>query len=266
MTDTAPCSTVVACSGLPFTPQVPAECKLLAAGGAPRNATCRTPGDNVTYAAIFMQSGLGEPGFAVWKAGTWTIRLKVLLGNSSYRWRDLYLCRMNLACASIATIGERHGAPIATLTSGTYTTTIVVGADHLGSVSDTIYLVFGIRQTPGPNNIITLRFDQVVDTPLEFVAPPSVMVGHPVLQTARGFLGGHGSGDRADLDRAALRADAAAARAQARLAAMGGVLLGQGTGAGARCDAAKGRLEAHGVRGAGQAGPVEGDADAQGAR
>lgn len=232
MADAAPCGAMVACSGFPLALN-PHACKILAAGGAPGASLVRCVGDNLTYAAVMYQSGLGDVGQAIWQAGSWTIRLHVTVGESSYRWRNIAICRVNLACGVVTTIATFLGQPIATLTAGSYTQVVVAPADSVGDPSDMIYIVLGIRKTSPGVGAIQVTCDQLIETPILLLGAPPVR--DPDVATARAGL-------------EAFQARPSGVLGPARPAAEWSPLAG-GEAAGAR-----GRIEGEGVGARGVAG------------
>src|SRR5437867_3399464 len=46
----------------------------------------------------------------LWNAGTWTIRLNVTTLNIHVTWSEVWICRLNSACVSQATIGTSSPA------------------------------------------------------------------------------------------------------------------------------------------------------------
>lgn len=140
-----------------------------------------TPGtisELVTINTVATEGGVFfdvTPGasYPIWAAGSYAMRLNISQGNGNVRWDELWICRVNAACAVQQTIASQIGMDIVLTGVGVVEASIagVVVAAPLST--DKIYCVLGLSNLD-EYSAQSIRFisDQLFDTPLEL--PPDV--------------------------------------------------------------------------------------------
>lgn len=152
----------VACSGL--TPGADSENIKLEEGGTPGAVGW---GINVTTEAIrahlYMESAPNEPNQVLWDAGTWTVRVNVRNDNPQVSIRSCYICRVDKVGVNKGAIGMVFLSIPCTRGVKTWT---IAGMESDGLVTDRVQIVIGMKwQGIGAQNI-TIRPNQIVDTPI----------------------------------------------------------------------------------------------------
>src|SRR4029453_16424859 len=207
----APAGALVACSGA-----------VLIGGGQEQECLCTvggTAGGAVVVGGSQFDAGAGQAGVmfeiaptnTIWAAGSWTFRLNVTTANATVTWTDTYICRLNSANVSQATIGSLTGQTTSLSTTGVKTHT-VTGAAQTPAASDKVYIVLVFNCT-GANQTLGVTFNQNIDSPFEVPTPLAPTFSDPAENLADGFT--RLIGDRligvVDLDALPL-ADAAASQ------------------------------------------------------
>jgi len=121
-------------------------------------------GEQVLIAAGFMQTEDNVPNAVRWDAGPWVIRYNVSVGNMNIRLEELYVCRFDNACGSLATVGSLLAQDLQ-MTSGVKTLT-VTGSEQAAGATDEIYIVARMRNNSMSAQSITIIPDQNIDTPI----------------------------------------------------------------------------------------------------
>lgn len=159
----AACGGIAACSGATVT-------------GTPRFKDCEPDGTSggaetfsipsqTTRAALMYQiQGINSTS---WEAGNWVIRFNLTTANADVTWEEAYICRLNNACVSQATVGSDVAVNQLMDTTGVKSVTISGAAQAGAAIDDDAYivLVFSSAATHG-NSSIGVTHDRDVDTPL----------------------------------------------------------------------------------------------------
>src|SRR4029434_1901476 len=177
----APAGALVACSGA-----------VLIGGGQEQECLCTvggTAGGAVVVGGSQFDAGAGQAGVmfeiaptnTIWAAGSWTVRLNVTTLNTTVTWTDTYICRLNSANVSQATIGSLTGqtTSLSTTRVKTHTGTgaarnpatrvqahTVTGAAQTPAAGDKVYIVLVFNCT-GANQTLGVTFNQNIDSPFE---------------------------------------------------------------------------------------------------
>ena len=150
---------------------------VLIGGSQEQSSLCTIGGSGasspVTVGGSQFDIGTGQAGVmfeieptasVVWEAGTWTIRLNVTTANANVTWASTYICRLNAAGVSQATIGSNVGHNTSLSTTGVKTNT-VTGASQSPAAGDSAYVVLVFNVANSNNQTFACQFNQLVDTP-----------------------------------------------------------------------------------------------------
>jgi hypothetical protein len=109
---------------------------------------------------------------APWPAGTWVVRLNVLSpGTSGSTWDSVYICRVDTGCNNQSTIASATGLAIDIHQPGGYSVTLQGAADAGASATDSFYIAYGFLNHGPPNQNLTIKLDQPIDTPFVYFTP-----------------------------------------------------------------------------------------------
>src|SRR4030095_14560349 len=181
----APAGALVACSGA-----------VLIGGGQEQECLCTvggTAGGAVVVDGSQFDAGAGQAGVmfeiaptnTIWAAGSWTVRLNVTTLNTTVTWTDTYICRLNSANVSQATIGSLTVQTTSLSTTGVKTHT-VTGAAQTPAAGDKVYIVLVFNCT-GANQTLGVTFNQNIDSPFEVPTPLTPAFSDPAENLADGF-------------------------------------------------------------------------------
>jgi len=110
------------------------------------------------------------PGDVNWNAGTWQVRMNVTgqPGFAGWYWTGLWICRINAACASVATIRAHTGfsIPISNTNPAVYSVASAGIAQPAAVATDEVYVCLRFHNQTGSNGSFTITSDQVLNTPL----------------------------------------------------------------------------------------------------
>jgi hypothetical protein len=127
-----------------------------------------TPGitfSNTDVRCLHYETAPGElDGYAV-LAGNWVYRCNVTTGAVNTILDEVWVCRVNSAGVSQSTIGSATGLAISCNPTGVKTVTITGSADT-AQVGDKIYIVVVFAKTLAGTASLTIKNDQLIDTPM----------------------------------------------------------------------------------------------------
>lgn len=158
------CDSMAACSGLAAGPTI-ADREIQRNGLAATSPTSLQCSATTLQRIIHLQSATDFPNSPSWESGNYVVRINLTTGNGRTTWEDSYICRVNSACSSQATVGSLTGQAISLSTTGVKTMTIS-GAAQTANQTDTLYLVLGFKNNVGGTFSFAVQFDQQIDTPL----------------------------------------------------------------------------------------------------
>ena len=164
-TDTvADCGAVVGCSGLALA-NTPGSRELVEGAIAGVAEVTVTIQGSITTAAVMFQSQDNAPGDVSWEAGDWVVRINITTSNSNCAWNEVYICRFDAVCGSLATVGFNTGLGIGLGSTGVQSST-VSGSQQTAGITDEIYVVLGIGNASPVNQSFGFTPDQNIDTPI----------------------------------------------------------------------------------------------------
>jgi hypothetical protein len=131
------------------------------AGSTAHSVTTASP---VTRAFAMFESPSGDPGLTSWPAGNWVVRLNVTAAAPLGTTLDsVYVCRVNSAGVSQATVGSNTNPGVALNSTGVKTVTVSGSAQTAGA-TDRWYIVLSYKTTASSGSF-SIKFDQLIDTP-----------------------------------------------------------------------------------------------------
>ncbi len=159
----------VACTGTPKTWAV-GDRQCVEGGSAGSN--------EVTVTISKKGNGIGmvyqiNPGRAVWKAGTWTVPIRVstppppLPGGTIWYLTDVWVCRVLATCTSVATVGHWSGSKTIGMGSPITLTVEVNGAAQTPIGEDRAYICARFAEQVPKDTSIKITPNQTILTPLE---------------------------------------------------------------------------------------------------
>jgi hypothetical protein len=155
----------VACSGAALTADVGNSIAAPDGGTAGVGTRTITVGIGATEAAIFMESG--PIVVQIWPAGVWSVPLDITAGNADISLDEVYVCRVNSAGVSQATIASRTGISRALTSTGVITVDLFQENDETASATDRVYIVFVLTNADaGATQAITITPGQTILTPI----------------------------------------------------------------------------------------------------
>jgi hypothetical protein len=121
-----------------------------------------------------------SPSFAtgdIWGVGNYVVRLNITAGNANLTLEDVYVCRVNSACVSQATIGSSLTNAISLSTTGVKTVTVSGAAQAGAAVGDIVQIILTFSNTNAGVQGFTFLPDQLIDTPITPAPPPPMDAG-----------------------------------------------------------------------------------------
>jgi hypothetical protein len=153
------------CSGQPVA-STPVARQATAGGTAGTNNLTVTCNNFGPQACVMWESAANEPGLTSWSAGTWTVRLSVVTGNSNYTWQAFYVCRASSTGTNLGTVASNTNVGQQLTSPGQFTATATGVSVPSTNTTDRIYivLVFDVGGTPPQS--LTIQSNQIINTPL----------------------------------------------------------------------------------------------------
>lgn len=137
--------------------------------------------------AYYMQPALAPSTDFDWNTGNWVVRIDITTASMDTFWEDSYICRVNSACTSQATIGSLIDQNISLGSTGVKTMT-VSGLAQTPSVGDSFVVVLAFSTTSHAGSSAGITPDRFLDTPLTPVgAGVPVAVGFHDLKVVEEF-------------------------------------------------------------------------------
>lgn len=158
----------VQCSGVTQAAVVLDYRKILEGGVAGGNVTVTAPGyvkAPILARGCHFFTAANDPNDTSWAAGNWVIRLNVQTANANMTWVRTYVCRVNSALVSQATVGSLLAQTTSLATTGVKTHT-VVGAAQTAAAGDRIYIVCIFQAGAATDQSVVFTMDQLIDAPL----------------------------------------------------------------------------------------------------
>lgn len=213
-TDTnAGCGTIAAGSGVDTTATWQAKVASVGgtAGVAAQTAQKTAP---ITNTAFFgFQLSYGRRYIP---SGNWTIRINVVVANTNYTVEDVYVCAVDSSgCGNAEVVGHTTGLASFLNFTGTYTYSVNRTPTIVRSADSDIYIVVAGDIGGSGSQIVRLRPDQLIDTPLDGTVNVKVgrgigdatcsVSGHPIINGSGEGIGS-AVGDIVDVDALGARA------------------------------------------------------------
>lgn len=136
--EVASCPISEACAPLTTTISSQASDFAMRPGGTP-GVTAESfdiPAGSSRYGVFFQSDDVGQ---ADWPAGNWTIRLNVSSAQNNTAWDGVWVCRVDNACATVASVGSETTS--VDISAGGVFSKTVSGTATTGTTTDAVYIV-----------------------------------------------------------------------------------------------------------------------------
>lgn len=141
------------------------RCETIGFAGAPGTAECGMPNGETEWACVFWEITPGAT-YSQWAAGDYVVRCNITTANSAITWEHTYICRLDLNCIALETIGSLTGQAISLATTGVKTMTVAGALIASPASTDHIYIVCVFGNTGAGSATFGVRGNQNIDTPL----------------------------------------------------------------------------------------------------
>lgn len=120
--------------------------------------------DSVLFTVM---SATNEPGVATWSAGTWRARINITDGRDAVLLNSVFVCRLNAAGESIATVTNEQGIGLSTtqIDGGIYEVSWDV-PEISAATTNRVGVAFGFITAAGTPRTIGITPDQYIVTPI----------------------------------------------------------------------------------------------------